>query len=598
MRITSAVLAVLVLTIPCQAATIYVNEGSAGTGSSWADAYGSLQDALDAAVAGNSIFVGQGTYVPDTAGLADPREATFQMKNGVTIEGGYAGYGTADPDERNVELYETILSGDLAGDDGPGFDNNDENSYHVVTGSGTDETAVLDGFTITVGNANGSNPYNKGGGMLNESGSPTLTNCTFTGNLANDYGGGMTNWNNSSPTLTNCTFTDNSAEYYSGGGMANYQSSPTVTNCTFNGNSAYYYGGGGMYNVESSPTVTNCTFIGNSAGWDGGGMINWESSTKVTNCTFTGNSAGWDGGGMYNHASSPELVNCTFSGNSAGEVGGGMGRNESNNRPIVTNCILWGNEAPYRPEIYGSASVSYSDVQGGWPGEGNINMDPLFVDANNDDLHLLPYSPCIDAGDNSVVEPNSTDLDGNPRIIDGDGDGEAIVDMGAYESMHAIKVDMKVTPQTLNCRSRGDWVKAHFTLPEGSTVGDVDVDTPALLGPFGFESAYLEVFVNEEELVEVEAAFVREEVCSLAGDWPEVLNVAGFLTNGDVFLGTSTVRIITAGLQEIVELASQWLQGDCVYPDWCDGTDLSRDSVVNFLDYPLMLNSQVEFINE
>jgi hypothetical protein len=114
-----------------------------------------------------------------------------------------------------------------------------------------------------------------------------------------------------------------------------------------------------------------------------------------------------------------------------------------------------------------------------------------------------------------------------------------------------MQVPMKLTPQTLNCRSYGDWVKAHLTLPEGFTFADVDPDRPAVLHSFGFESAPLYVFVNENGLVEIEAAFEREAVCSLAGDWPEALTVAGFLADGNIFLGTSMVRMIAPGMKEI-----------------------------------------------
>ncbi|MBA7698355.1 hypothetical protein ES703_107032 [subsurface metagenome] len=161
-----------------------------------------------------------------------------------------------------------------------------------------------------------------------------------------------------------------------------------------------------------------------------------------------------------------------------------------------------------------------------------------------------------------------------------------------------MQVPMKLTPRTLNCRSYGNWVKAHLTLPEGFTFADVDSNRPAVLHSFGFESAPLYVSVNENELVEIEAAFEREAVCSLAGNWPEALTVAGFLTDGNIFLGTSTVRMITPGLKDIEELALYWLNADCDQPDFCNGIDMNRDSLVNLLDYALLLNSQVEFIRE
>ncbi len=353
---------------------IYVDADAStgGDGQTWATAYKYLQDGLGAAVSGDEVWVAEGIYKPDEGDGITPgnRYATFQLKNGVAIKGGYAGFGEPDPNARDVEVYETVLSGDLLGNDGPDFANNYENSYHVVTGSGTDQTAVLDGFTIRGGNANGSGENRFGGGMYNRSGSPTLTNCMFTDNTAR-AGGGMGNRSSSSPTLTNCTFSKNSTRDDQGGGMANWSSSPTLTNCTFSGNSAN--SGGGMHNWSSSPTLTNCTFSGNSAefgggmtnyeggsptlsnckfiansaGDKGGGMYNLNSSPTLTNCVFSGNSAAlWGGGGMANWTSTPTLANCTFSGNSADRDGGGMW-NYDNSSPTLTNCTFNGNSASY-----------------------------------------------------------------------------------------------------------------------------------------------------------------------------------------------------------------------------------------------------------
>ena len=168
--------------------TYYVDADVTGAndGSSWEDAFNYLQDALAAASSGNEILVAEGIYRPDEDtdhpdGTGE-REATFGLINGVAIKGGYAGLGEPDPNFRDVNDNETLLSGDLLGNDGPDFANNSDNSYHVVTGSGTDETAVLDGFTITAGNANW--PSLEGGGMYNELGNPTVMNCTFSGNTA------------------------------------------------------------------------------------------------------------------------------------------------------------------------------------------------------------------------------------------------------------------------------------------------------------------------------------------------------------------------------------------------------------------------------
>ena len=101
----------------------------------------------------------------------------------------------------------------------------------------------------------------------------------------------------------------------------------------------------------------------------------------------------------------------------------------------VTNCILWG-DIP--EEIYNSSStpdVTYSDIQGNlYPGTGNINVDPIFVDAASGDLHLGPGSPCIDTGTNDAPDLPPYDFEGNTRIMDGDRDGVPTVDMGVDEA--------------------------------------------------------------------------------------------------------------------------------------------------------------------
>jgi hypothetical protein len=353
----------LSLTIPCAADVIYVDNDANGLndGSSWTDAYNYLQDALAQAQYYDEIFVAEGTYYPDPNGLANPKKASLQMKNGVAIFGGFP-TGGSDFENRDPNLYETILSGDMGTPDNP-FNNCFHVFYHPA-GLALDPNAILDGFTITAGNAD-SYPLTYGGGMFNENSNPTVISCTFTGNSAFDGGGGMYNLN-SSPTVTNCTFSDNDVSCGDGGGMLNNEkSSPGVTNCTFNDNSATFQGGGmvnldnssptvtnctftnnygnGMSNLDSSPTLTNCTFIGNSTGW-GGGMFNYYfSSPTVTNCTFTSNSGG-DGGGMFNvYYSDSTVTNCTFKGNSA-VYGGGL-NNLSYSNPTVTNCTFTGNLA-------------------------------------------------------------------------------------------------------------------------------------------------------------------------------------------------------------------------------------------------------------
>ncbi|PWH18947.1 MAG: hypothetical protein DDG59_04770, partial [Anaerolineae bacterium] len=355
----------------------YVKAGaSTPDGNSWATAYATVQDAL-ADTNCTEIWVAAGVYYPDEgAGQTDDnRASTFTLKNGVALYGGFAGTETAR-DQRNPAAHVTVLSGDI--------DKNDttdasgvvtdtakiagSNAYHVVTGSSTDNTAVLDGFTITAGQANetsfidsngggmynykssptlsnvtfsANSAYNNGGGMYNlDNSSPTLTEVAFSGNVATSYGGGMYN-NQSSPTLTEVAFSDNVATSY-GGGMYNESNSrPTLTKVTFSANSAQY--GGGMYNYQSSPTLSNVTFSANSAYNNGGGMYNLNNSNPtLTEVAFSGNEATSYGGGMYNYQSSPTLTDVTFSANSAYNYGGGM-YNEYNSSPTLTKVTFSAN---------------------------------------------------------------------------------------------------------------------------------------------------------------------------------------------------------------------------------------------------------------
>ena len=461
---------------------IYVDSDANGlnNGSSWTDAVNSLQDALLAAHFSNEpveIRVAQGIYTPDTGiGITQgDLNVSFQLINNVTLRGSYAGIKFRNPDARNIELYETILSGDLDSNDidvndrleemwwtedsFQGEPNREDNSYHVINGSGTDDSAVLDGFTITGGYARYPSSEN-GGGIYIDTGNPTVTNCTFRRNSSRWNGGGMSCKNNSHPTLTNCTFTLNYA--FDGGAMYNNSSNPTLTNCTFIDNTTAYpagviveraqESGGGMYNYLSNPILTNCIFRRNSTTF-GGGIYNRESNPELTNCIFQKNS-GYYCSGIHNNSSNPALTNCIFSDNSTDSgstISGGspiitnctITGNQSvdgaggisGGNPTITNCIIWGNTPP---QIISDATISFSNIQGRWPGEGNIDADPLFIDSNgadnvlgteDDDLRLITGSPCIDAGDNSAVPPLvDTDIKGNRRIIND------VVDMGAYES--------------------------------------------------------------------------------------------------------------------------------------------------------------------
>ena len=443
-----------------------------GDGTSWNTAYRFLQDALADASGGDvsDIRVAQGVYKPDRDeanpdGTGD-REATFHLLNSVALMGGYAGLGAKDPDARDIELYLTIVSGDLLGNDGPDFEDYGENSYHVIAGHGANNTATLDGFRVTSGNANGTGDHRYGGGMYNNGGSPTVSNCTFHANSASNKGGGMANEFSSSPIVSNCIFTGNIVTNLSGGGMDNQDgSSPTVTNCTFVGNSAAVRGGGmynhedaspevigcvfsdniadegaGMFNLASSrpividclfiqnlafgrgggmynndfcdATVTNTSFVSNTSLADGGGMMNQVSNAIVTNCLFVDNFASLHGGAMYSRFDSrPGIANTTIVSNIAAVQAGGI---YSTDQGIATvaNSILYGNTGEQVAGANGAVTiVAYSNVQGGFEGLGNIDADPMFVAPGSGDYRLSAGSPCIDAAHNWGVPVDVNDYD-------------------------------------------------------------------------------------------------------------------------------------------------------------------------------------------
>ncbi|MHC4745005.1 MAG: LamG-like jellyroll fold domain-containing protein, partial [Planctomycetota bacterium] len=290
--------------------------------------------------------------------------------------------------------------------------------------------------TVTGCTFNNNNAGSSGGGLENKSSDASITDCIFRDNIAGDRGGGMNNTDGSSPLVADCNFTDNKA-WIRGSGMCNWSATPMVRNCIFTSNTTTIYGGG-MSNNSSHALVTNCIFRGNSAMHCGGMHNDWSSPT-VTNSVFFNNLADHQGSGtsgamgQSNH-SNPKVTNCTFAYNVA-YYGGAM-RSTADSSPIVTNCILWSNVANIDSQIAGPAVVTYSNVQGGLmpPGVGNINADPLFVNAGAGNLRLSSSaSPCVDKGNNAAPDLPEKDLDGNPRVADGDGNRSAVVDMGAYE---------------------------------------------------------------------------------------------------------------------------------------------------------------------
>jgi hypothetical protein len=383
----------------------------------------------------------------------------------------------------------------------------------------------------------------------------------------------------------------------------------------------------GIYIYDSCPAITKCNIINNK----GDGIKWWPSRgcmyPLIANCFIAGN----EGDGLnLERTFYPIIVNCIIAGNLRFGVYGP--------RAVLRNCTIVGNRwagvAYYEtsiancivhdnndPEIRGLTTVSYSNVKGGWAGTGNIDADPCFLqpgywDANGawitGDYHLLLASACIDAGDNgsipadsedldrdgNTVEPIPWDFDADARIVDGDNDGNSIVDMGAYEfSMPPIEVSMKFTPQSFNPGSQGRYVKAHIVLPEGFTVEDVDTNAPATLQPHSIHSAYINAFVNESGLTELEIGFDRSAFCNLPS-FDGTVRVEGSLTSGLRFCGTDTIRITNNTLKSLAGVASCWLQNACFDLPSCGEFDFNQDCLVNFPDFARLETCCVEITTQ
>lgn len=365
--------------------TLYVDwdapEG--GDGLSWLAPLRDLQEAIArTADEYTEIRIAGGTYSP--AGPNGDRTATFVAPTGVALRGGYAGFGTVDPDDRDLELYPTYLSGDLNGDDEPDFVNHDENVYHVVTLSGTSQDTLLDGIIIAGGNADGDEspatcfggPNNgqecfvpsdcvdapcvsinsMGAGMIMFGGSPTIRDCRVQDNYSAFQGAGLQAKQNSRPMFLRTTFERNYA-VNNGGAAYLGNSRPSFVECSFVDNTGAQYAGATCNRDHSDALFQDCQFINNVAALatptGGGAMVNASSSPTLVRCTFEGNSANAGAGGaIYNKMgfnpalgpSKPVLVDCEFSGNSA--VHGGAVYNIEESQPEFTACEFHHNFIP------------------------------------------------------------------------------------------------------------------------------------------------------------------------------------------------------------------------------------------------------------
>jgi len=372
----------------------------------------------------------------DSTGLSPNTNYTFRVKarNGDQVETSWVSLGSAST--TNIWYVDNSVTG-------PGGGSQDDpfktiNSAEVAANSG-EEIHVKQGTYLLTAPSTGTitlkdGVYLRGGydsGWSQVIG-PSKTIISGEASVRCMSGDGLS----SLTTIENFTIKNGyvSGSNY-GGGLYLTGSSPTIKNCAFSSNSGYL--GGGIYNIYSSPSVTNCTFASNSG--YGGGIYNDHSSPTITNCTFTLNS-GYGGGGINNdNSSSPTITNCTFTLNSSNS-GGGI-RNGNSSSPTIRNSIIYANTVS---QIYNESgcnpTITYSCIEGGYTGTGNIDADPLFVNPPTD-LHLQVSptpSPCINAG---TGEASSVGLGGqqgygtDPNGVTAD---TGRVDLGYHSSGYPI----------------------------------------------------------------------------------------------------------------------------------------------------------------
>ncbi len=420
LRTLSFALATTLLAVSARATTYYVDAGASpgGDGLSWSSAFNDLQSALAAAVDSDDVWVKAGTYLPSKQALPwDPRSVSFRPKLGVSLYGGFDGT-EATLGERAGLYDQTILSGNL-GIVGSTLDN----AYHVVQVVTPDPgpPVRIDGFTIEGGNADAYINDNYGGGIFTANAVMQVAHCTLRDNAA-DWGGGI-----SAPLAGRVE----------------------VVHSRFTGNIATY-SGGGIWGDAIQLYVYNCEFRDNLAGNKGGALANRWTSPKLTqfqNVVFNGNSANhggavWMAGGS-GVAGGGLFTNCTFAYNFAASSGGALFASPNAQQPAkskIKNSILFHNTALAGRQLKGPHQVVFSDVQGGWPGKGNIKIDPRFRSV--DDMHIRPSSAARNRAHYAKVLPDYFDLDadGNKQErtpFDLDGNPRAVtatrVDMGAYE---------------------------------------------------------------------------------------------------------------------------------------------------------------------
>jgi hypothetical protein len=419
---------------------IYVDKNATGLndGSSWTNAYTEVKTALDNTCnnGGEQLWVADGTYLPSST---NNRFESFNMKAKTSLFGGFNG-GETSLNQRNITLYETILSGNIGN---PSLQT--DNSYRVIVNNqnGFDTTQIIDGFTISDGRADYYNPSNVGSsiewgaGIWSNFTSLTVKNCYLKNNYANINGGGVACVHNRSTKFINTKFSDNSAGF-SGGGLAFFYGPARVNidsvyifDCIFENNKAKLNpqvvngtGGNAMWLTDyAGYRINNTKIYNNRTGSQPEILIRDQTQGEIANSLF------------YNVNSAIELESGTLAlkNSTISRSNKGVTLKVDNQNAYIYNSILYGVTNPIVNAPNAEVKVFHSIVQGGYnqiSSNNILNADPLFVDTLNNNFNLQPCSPALNSGLNSY-NTYTLDISNNPRIIYG------TIDLGVYEASHS-----------------------------------------------------------------------------------------------------------------------------------------------------------------
>lgn len=374
--------------------------------------YPTVQEGIDAAVDGDTVLVAAGNYSGD-----GNRDIDFSGKTIIVMS------------EEGPLV--TII-------DCEGSFSEPHRGFYFHSGEST--ASVVKGFTITGGYAAFDWSGESGGGIYCEGSSPTITENRIVSNWTEFNGGGIYSDPNSSPMIIDNIISGNTAEN-TGGGIWCDNASVLISGNMISNNTGVWAGGGINIDV-AQPTIEYTVITGNTSYW-GGGIFCFDASPIITNSTITMNASQTVGGGIY-----------CFYGSS----------------PEINNTILWDDTPDEMYVDFGDPQVTYSDIQGGWPGEGNLEGDPMFVLPDKLDFRLLWDSPCIDAGDTSQTDPDGTRSD-----------------IGTFPFDQSDYMTLYMTPDTIMVTAGGElgitytainrwmqpemvWFLANVTLPGGASL--------------------------------------------------------------------------------------------------------------------------------